>query len=143
MNCQSCGMPMATDADHGGARVENPYCKYCTDPSGNLKSKEEVREGMINFQMQQSPGKTREEIAAEVDQHMRTMPAWQTPTQVTPQTSVEETQVPPIPETPLPGAPPPTGTPTEPTQPTRVPSTQPPTTETPPASAPPVEEEQV
>lgn len=119
MDCQSCGMPMAQDSDHGGGRLENPYCKYCTDESGNLKTKEEVREGMINFQMQQSPGKTREEVAAEVDQHMSTMPTWQTQT----------------------------GTPTESTQPTGVPPTQPPTTETPtevsPASAPPTEEEQV
>lgn len=79
MDCQSCGMPMAADADHGGGKADNPYCKYCTDPAGNLKSKEEVREGMINFQMQQSPGKTREEIEKEVDAHMAQMPAWQIP----------------------------------------------------------------
>lgn len=92
---------MATDADHGGGRPDNPYCKYCTDASGNLKSKEEVREGMINFQMQQSLGKTREEVAAEVDQHMSTMPVWQTQTQ-----TPGEIQVPPIPETPPAGTPP-------------------------------------
>jgi hypothetical protein len=91
---------MAQDADRGGGRADNPYCKYCTDPTGNLKSKEEVREGMINFQMQQSPGKTREEVAAEVDQHMATMPAWQTQTQ-----TPGEIQAPPIPETPPAGTP--------------------------------------
>lgn len=103
MDCQSCGIPMAQDSDHGGGRPDNPYCKYCTDPTGNLKSKEEVRQGMINFQMQQSPDKTREEIEKEIDTHMETMSAWQT-----------QTQVPPVSEPPATGTPPTTGT--EPTE---------------------------
>lgn len=125
MDCQSCGMPMAQDSDHGGGRADNPYCKYCTDPAGNLKTKEEVREGMINFQMQQSPGKTREEVATEVDQHMSTMPVWQTP--------VSEPAAP---------TPPTTGAGPTGTAPTETPATETPT-EVPPASAPPAEEEQV
>ena len=52
MNCQSCGMPMNDTGDHGGANPTNPYCQYCTDDTGTLKSREEVREGMINFYMQ-------------------------------------------------------------------------------------------
>jgi len=103
---------MAQDLDHGGGRLENPYCKYCTDPAGNLKTKEEVREGMINFQMQQSPGKTREEVEKEVDAHMSQMPTWQTlssePAAPTPPTTGAEptgtapTETPPA-ETPTPG----------------------------------------
>lgn len=75
MNCQSCGMPMATIDDHGGGRVDNLYCRHCTDQAGNLKPKEEVREGMINFYMQ-SMGKTREEAETAVDSHMAQMSAW-------------------------------------------------------------------
>lgn len=75
MNCQSCGMPMAMDSDHGGGRPDNPYCMHCADAAGNLKSREEVKEGMIAFYMQ-SMGKAREEAEREVDAHMAQMPAW-------------------------------------------------------------------
>ncbi|PIY64718.1 hypothetical protein COY91_04590 [Candidatus Shapirobacteria bacterium CG_4_10_14_0_8_um_filter_39_15] len=75
MNCQSCGLPMMIDSDHGGGRIDNPYCHYCTDEAGNLKPKEEIREGMINLYMQ-SFGKTREEAEKEVDTRMAEMPAW-------------------------------------------------------------------
>lgn len=76
-----------TDDDHGGGRADNSYCKHCADAMGNLKSREEVREGMIAF-YQQSMGKTREEAEKEVDTHMAQMPAWasggQTPTAAEP-----------------------------------------------------------
>ncbi len=75
MNCQSCGMPMSQDSDHGGGRPDNIYCAHCTDSSGNLKSREEIREGMIGF-YQQSIGKTREEAEIAVDAHMAQMPTW-------------------------------------------------------------------
>lgn len=75
MNCQSCGLPMMIDSDHGGGRIDNPYCHYCTDEAGNLKPKEEIREGMINLYMQ-SFGKTREEAEKEVDSRMAEMPVW-------------------------------------------------------------------
>ncbi|MDP3954746.1 MAG: zinc ribbon domain-containing protein [bacterium] len=75
MNCQSCGMPMDQDVDHGGGRADNNYCKHCTDEAGNLKSRDEVREGMISFYTQ-SMGRSREEAVREVDAHMAQMPAW-------------------------------------------------------------------
>lgn len=66
---------MVQDTDHGGGRPDNPYCQHCTDAAGNLKSREEVREGMIAFYMG-SMGKTREEAEGEVGTHMAQMPAW-------------------------------------------------------------------
>jgi len=78
MNCQSCGMPMETPADHGGGNTANPYCVHCTDAAGNLKPREEVREGMINYYMQ-TMGKSREEAETVVDEHMAKQPAWQVP----------------------------------------------------------------
>ena len=73
--CESCGMPMKTTEEHGGGDINNPYCKYCTDAEGKLKSMEEVREGMIQFYMK-SQGKSREEAEKFVDAHMCKMPAW-------------------------------------------------------------------
>jgi hypothetical protein len=72
---ESCGMSLKDTSQHGGKDVNNPYCVYCTDETGNSKSREEVREGMIGFFMK-SENKTRGEAEKFVDKHMRKMPAW-------------------------------------------------------------------
>ena len=73
-NCESCGMPMEKAEDFGGGRVGNKYCVHCANAQGNLKSREEVREGMTRFFMTQ--GLNAEEAAKKVDEHMAKMPAW-------------------------------------------------------------------
>jgi len=73
--CESCGMEMEAKEDFGGGKEDNKYCVYCTDKEGNLKSREEVREGMINFYMK-SKGMEREAAEKFVDEYMKTMPAW-------------------------------------------------------------------
>jgi hypothetical protein len=75
MNCQSCGMPMNDTGDHGGANPTNPYCQYCTDDTGTLKSKEEVRQGLINYYMQ-TDGLTVEQASLKADERMSSQPAW-------------------------------------------------------------------
>lgn len=74
--CQSCGMPMETPEMHGGGVKENPYCIYCTDAQGRLKSRVEVREGMIQFFVD-TVGQSRQEAEQAVDATMGEMPAWQ------------------------------------------------------------------
>ena len=73
--CESCGMPMQDASMHGGNDVENPYCDYCTDKDGKLKSREDVREGWINAAMKMH-GISREEATEKVDEAMERMPAW-------------------------------------------------------------------
>ena len=73
--CISCGMDMSKPEEFGGGKVCNKSCVYCSDTEGNLKPRNEVREGMIHFWMQ------REKIdraAAEknVDEYMAKMLAW-------------------------------------------------------------------
>lgn len=130
MNCQSCGMPMDKPEDHGGGRPDNLYCKYCTDPSGNLLPRETVRQNMIQFYIQKM-GKTPDEAVIEVDKIMATMPAWQVG--VPPTTPVEPT--PPVSEPPMPPAPEPT---TVEPAPTETPVSEPPSIE--PAAEPTTEE---
>lgn len=65
--------------DHGGGKPDNLYCKYCTDPQGNLLPRETVRENMIKYHTQVL-NKPQEEAESFVDEHMKTMPAWQEPT---------------------------------------------------------------
>ena len=44
--CYSCAAPLAIPDFKG--LVEN-YCKYCTDESGNLKPREEIQSGIIQW----------------------------------------------------------------------------------------------
>jgi hypothetical protein len=73
--CDSCGMPMREAKDHGGGDWSNPYCVHCTDETGKLKSREQVREGMTRLYMRRM-GKPREEAQKFVDQQMKKLPAW-------------------------------------------------------------------
>jgi thioredoxin-related protein len=75
MECESCGMPMQKKEEFGGGNEENKYCVYCTDAQGNLKSRDEVRQGMIGFYMQMKNA-TKEEAEKIVDEQMAKMPAW-------------------------------------------------------------------
>jgi hypothetical protein len=75
MNCKSCGMPMEEDKQHGASDPKNNYCVYCTDIAGKLKTKEQVRIGMIAFFMKAK--KMNENVATKfVDDYMKKMPAW-------------------------------------------------------------------
>jgi hypothetical protein len=73
--CESCGMSMPQAKDHGGGDAGNPYCVHCTDQTGKLKSRSEIREGMINLYMSRT-GKPREEAERFVDEQMKGLPAW-------------------------------------------------------------------
>ena len=75
MICQSCGMPMERLEDHGGGRLDVHYCKYCTDAQGRLKSREEVRQGMIHLAVT-ARRKSIEDAERFVDHYMNKMPAW-------------------------------------------------------------------
>jgi putative hemolysin len=61
--------------ERGGGIPGNRYCVYCCDRKGDLKSRDEVREGMIQFCVK-TTGKAREEAAFIVDEKMSSMPAW-------------------------------------------------------------------
>lgn len=73
--CESCGMPMEGAKDHGGHDESNSYCKYCTNTKGELKSREQVRDGMVAY-MVKSEKRSREEAERFVEQHLSQMPAW-------------------------------------------------------------------
>jgi len=74
-NCMSCGMPMTKPEDFGGGNLANIYCVHCSNPDGNLKSYDEVFEGMVNF-MVMSQNMDRETAESAAKEHMSKMPAW-------------------------------------------------------------------
>jgi len=68
-------MPMKEAKQHGAADLKNPNCIYCTDEKGRLKTREQVRNGMVNFFMKAK--KLDEKATAKfVDDYMKKMPAW-------------------------------------------------------------------
>lgn len=73
--CRSCGMSMPMSEDHGGGDVGISHCVHCTDETGELKNRREIREGMINLYMTRM-GKPREEAERFVDEQMKKHPAW-------------------------------------------------------------------
>ena len=73
--CESCGMPMENPSDHGGGNLENQYCKHCTDPNGKLKSRAEVKAGIIKYMMK-TEKRGEEDARKLVEEHMKRMPAW-------------------------------------------------------------------
>jgi hypothetical protein len=73
--CESCGMPMEGPSTHGGGNTENKYCVYCTTPDWKLKSRAEVKAGMIKYMMK-TEKRGEEDARRLVEGHMRRMPAW-------------------------------------------------------------------
>ena len=74
--CEACGMTMTQPSQHGHADLSYPYCIYCTDPAGQLKPRNEIREGMIHYVMK-SESCQRPDAEIQVDRQMTQLPAWQ------------------------------------------------------------------
>ncbi len=74
--CDSCGNRMPDASAHGGGDLNNPYCNACTDVSGKLKGRDDVRAALIKFYVEKYdyPQKAAEQW---VDSEMRKMPAWE------------------------------------------------------------------
>jgi hypothetical protein len=70
--CHSCTAPLS--GDFKGA--SETYCKYCTDESGNLKSRDEIREGITQWFMGWQPNVTPELARKRADLFMSALPAW-------------------------------------------------------------------
>lgn len=70
-HCHSCGMPMM---DGMMNMASQSYCKFCTDDQGNLKSKEDVQQGIAMWLQQWGPpGGNYMQRAMN---YMMAMPAW-------------------------------------------------------------------
>ena len=55
--------------------MEN-YCKYCTDDAGNLKSREEIQQGISGWFKSWQPGIDDAKAVKRAEAYMQSMPAW-------------------------------------------------------------------
>lgn len=72
-NCESCGMTIES----------GPYCQYCVDESGELRSFEEQFERMVQFARRRDADLTPADAEARTLEYMATMPAWRDHPRVT------------------------------------------------------------
>jgi hypothetical protein len=71
--CYSCAAPLNMPDFKGPA--EN-YCKYCTDENGNLKSKEEIQQGVAQWFKIWQPNIDDKKALDRAKNYMKAMPAW-------------------------------------------------------------------
>ncbi len=75
LKCGSCGMPMTKKGDFGAGDTENKFCVHCTDESGKLKSRQEIKDGMVHGLMKMK-NLSLQDAVREVDESMNKMPVW-------------------------------------------------------------------
>lgn len=71
--CYSCTAPLSSPEFQGAAA---DYCKYCTDEAGNLKSRDDVQQGIAEWMKTWQPNLDDAKAARRADLFMQSMPAW-------------------------------------------------------------------
>lgn len=71
--CFSCSAPLAAPEFKGPA---DDFCKNCTDEKGNLKPREEIRNGIAWWFKSWQPGLDDDTALARAEHFMKAMPAW-------------------------------------------------------------------
>jgi len=71
-HCYSCGA-----AVKDATAKEKAYCEYCTDENGDLKGKEEIRNGIAGWLTAWAVDSiSDEEATRRADLYMQSMPEW-------------------------------------------------------------------
>jgi len=67
--CHSCGMPLEET-------TKSSYCQYCSNEKGELKSREEVTQGIAGWLMQITPEQKNVDYLKRAKSYINAMPAW-------------------------------------------------------------------
>jgi len=73
--CESCGMPLASAADHACADPTIPYCRFCTTDDGRLQPRDERLERFTQWSMRQE-GLDYSDARRKAIEYMKAQPAW-------------------------------------------------------------------
>jgi hypothetical protein len=71
--CHSCAAPLGMPEFKGPA--EN-YCKYCTNETGELKTREEIQKGIADWFQSWQPGLDEQKALQRAADYMKAMPVW-------------------------------------------------------------------
>lgn len=71
--CRSCGIILdgRIAKEHS-----NSYCEYCINENGELKSREEIRAGIVEWLKMFSPEQEGINFVKRADSYMNAMPEW-------------------------------------------------------------------
>ena len=70
--CLSCAIPLSPD--HQG---KNPqFCTHCTDENGELRSREHILEGIVQFLKMLQPQIDNSTAFKRAEYYLKAMPAW-------------------------------------------------------------------
>ena len=70
--CLSCGAPLNVPDMKG---LAEQYCVHCTDDDGNVKSRDEIKEGIAMW-IARWQGVDHETAERRAEHYMQAMPAW-------------------------------------------------------------------
>ena len=71
--CHSCAAPLGLPDFQGPAE---DFCKHCTDETGKLKPREEIRQGIAMWLKNWQPEVDDAAALRRADSYMAAMPAW-------------------------------------------------------------------
>jgi len=71
--CLSCTAPLSNPEFKGAS---DTYCKYCSDAKGKLKSRDEVKQGIVEWFKTWHPAASVKTLSARAEHFMKAMPAW-------------------------------------------------------------------
>ena len=71
--CLSCGAPLGTEGFKGTAEE---YCRHCTDDTGRLKSRDEIRMGIAYWLKTWQTNLDEKKAVDRANHYMKAMPAW-------------------------------------------------------------------
>ncbi len=72
-SCHSCAMPLDVPDFKGPA---DDYCRYCTDESGNLQSREDIQKAIAQWFRTWQPDVGEQKALVRAEVYMNAMPAW-------------------------------------------------------------------
>lgn len=70
--CYACGMPL----DEKSVSPKENYCSYCLTSDGEVKNREEVRQGIAQWMKMWQPDVNDEKALVRADAYMNGMPEW-------------------------------------------------------------------
>ena len=72
-HCHSCAMPLDSPEATGSSPI---YCRHCSNEQGELKPREEVKQGLIWWLKSWQGDITEEQAQNRAENYMKAMPAW-------------------------------------------------------------------
>ena len=72
-SCHSCGIPLMGEI---GKDYRGNFCSNCSDESGKLLPREEVRQGIADWLIAWAPNKKNIDFSKRAESYMNAMPAW-------------------------------------------------------------------